>query len=124
MAMSRHFFASSTVIADAGVPIEFRTTSATAADKPIPFKMRAMGAFQVSLRDFRDNGNYRTCAARDKYVQLTPESRHSLPRKYCPPRADCDQQCMRKGRLAAVLSSGYWWRIIPPFVIIGPTWGR
>ena len=43
MAMSRHFFASSTVIADAGVPIEFRTTSATAADKSTPFKMRAMG---------------------------------------------------------------------------------
>jgi hypothetical protein len=84
MAMSRHFFASSTVIADAGVPIEFRTTSATAADKPVPFKMRSMGAFQVGFRDFRDNGNYRTCAARDKYVGIAPESRHSGAQLECP----------------------------------------
>ena len=70
MAMSRHFFASSAVIADAGVAIEFRTARAIAADKPTPFKMRAMGAFQVGLRDFRDNGNYRTCAAGDKLCLL------------------------------------------------------
>ena len=30
---------------------------------------------------------------------------------------------MRKVRFAAVFPSGYLWRIIPPFVIIGATWG-
>ena len=49
-----------------------------------PLKCDLWGAFQVGFRDFRDNGNYRTCAARDKYVGIAPESRHSGAQLECP----------------------------------------